>query len=262
MQLIESPINYMGSKYKLLDRLIPLFPKAKTFVDLFTGGGSVYMNISHLYENVIANEYINGVYQIHKNLNDKSFVQEAINHSVITKDSQENYLKLREVYNIYNEPEKLLALIWSCNSNMMRFNNKFEFNQTWGQRCFNKNTQKKLDKFWEKDLSNVTFTNLSFEKVILNQDAFLYFDPPYSNTEAGYNAIWSNYHEEQLLRLLDFCIEIKQPFGISGCINNKPNKIYDFLRKQENLKVYYFEDLYQKISKKEKVNKEYYFTNS
>jgi hypothetical protein len=41
----------------------------------------------------------------------------------------------------------------------------------------------------------------------------------------------------------------------------KPNKIYDFLVKQENLKVYYFEDLYQKISKKEKVNKEYYFTN-
>lgn len=261
MQLIESPINYMGSKYKLLDRLIPLFPKAKTFVDLFAGGGSVYMNINHLYEEVIANEYINGVYQIHKNLNDKAFIQEAINHSIITKDSQENYLKLRDAYNTYNEPEKLLALIWSCNSNMMRFNNKFEFNQTWGQRCFNKNTQKKLDKFWEKDFSNVTFTNLSFEKVILNQDCFLYFDPPYSNTEAGYNAIWCNYHEEQLMRSLEFCIEMNQPFGISGCINNKPNKIYDFLVKQENLKVYYFEDLYQKISKKEKVNKEYYFTN-
>ena len=70
-----------------------------------------------------------------------------------------------------------------------------------------------------------------------------------------------NYHEEQLMRSLEFCIEIKQPFGISGCINNKENKIYDFLVKQENLKVYYFEDLYQKISKKEKVNKEYYFTN-
>ena len=261
MQLIESPINYMGSKYKLLDRLIPLFPKTKTFVDLFTGGGSVYMNINHLYENVIANEYISGVYQIHKNLNDKAFVQEAINQSVITKDSQENYLKLRDSYNIYNEPEKLLALIWSCNSNMMRFNNKFEFNQTWGQRCFNKNTQKKLDKFYEKDFSNVTFINLSFEKVILNRDSFLYFDPPYSNTEAGYNAIWSNENEEQLMRSLEFCIELNQPFGISGCINNKPNKIYDFLIKQENLKVYYFEDLYQKISKKEKVNKEYYFTN-
>ena len=55
MKLIESPINYMGSKYKLLDRLIPLFPKADTFVDLFAGGGSVYMNVNHLYKNVLAN---------------------------------------------------------------------------------------------------------------------------------------------------------------------------------------------------------------
>jgi site-specific DNA-adenine methylase len=29
----------MGAKYKLLDKLIPLFPKDKsTFIDLFTGG--------------------------------------------------------------------------------------------------------------------------------------------------------------------------------------------------------------------------------
>ena len=55
MKLIESPINYMGSKYKLLDRLIPLFPKVDTFVDLFAGGGSVYMNVNHLYKNVLAN---------------------------------------------------------------------------------------------------------------------------------------------------------------------------------------------------------------
>ena len=54
MNLIESPINYMGSKYKLLNRLIPLFPEADTFVDLFAGGGSVYMNVNHLYKNVLA----------------------------------------------------------------------------------------------------------------------------------------------------------------------------------------------------------------
>ena len=96
MNLIESPINYMGSKYKLLDRLIPLFPKAETFVDLFTGGGSVYMNVNHTYKKVIANEYIKGVHQIHKNLKDKEFIQKAINYSVPTKHSQEAYLKLKK----------------------------------------------------------------------------------------------------------------------------------------------------------------------
>lgn len=261
LELIESPINYMGSKYKLLNRLIPLFPKAETFVDLFSGGGSVYMNVSERYDKVISNEYIFDLHQIQKNLLDTSFIQEAINHSVVTKDSQANYLNLREAYNIYREPEKLLALIWSCNSNMMRFNNSFEFNQTWGKRCFNKNTQKKFDSLRKRDFSNVKFVNHSFEDVVIPEDSFIYLDPPYSNTEAGYNSIWSKKNEQNLISYLDFQIKNNQPFGVSGCINDKANKVYDFLKTQDNIFAYYFEDLYKKISKKEKTNVEYYFTN-
>ena len=35
-------------------------------------------------------------------------------------------------------------------------------------------------------------------------------------------------------------------------INDKKNKVHDFLIKQNNLKIHYFEDMYQKIAKKEK----------
>ena len=261
MKLIESPINYMGSKYKLLDRLIPLFPKTDTFVDLFAGGGSVYMNVNHLYKNVLANEYIKGVYEIHTKLQSKEFTQKASIYSVPTKECQETYLKLRDDFNKQQEPEMLLALIWSCNSNMMRFNNKFEFNQTWGKRSYNKNTQKKINIFLEKDLSNVSFSNLSFENVSIPSNSFTYFDPPYSNTEAGYNAIWNQEKENKLIDMLNIYIDENKPFGISGCINDKQNKIYDFLINQNNLKIHYFEDMYQKIAKKEKTNTEYYFTN-
>ena len=39
---IKSPLNYTGGKYKLLDKILPLFPNdINTFVDLFAGGGSV-----------------------------------------------------------------------------------------------------------------------------------------------------------------------------------------------------------------------------
>lgn len=41
----ESPIPYMGNKYKLLKQLLPLFPeKCDTFYDLFGGSGVVSMN--------------------------------------------------------------------------------------------------------------------------------------------------------------------------------------------------------------------------
>ena len=36
---IKSPLNYVGGKYKILDQIIPKFPKyIHTFVDLFGGG--------------------------------------------------------------------------------------------------------------------------------------------------------------------------------------------------------------------------------
>ena len=43
---IQSPLNYTGGKYKLLNQLIPLFPKnINTFIDLFGGGGATYVLI-------------------------------------------------------------------------------------------------------------------------------------------------------------------------------------------------------------------------
>ena len=45
-QLIQSPLNYTGGKYKLLPQILPLFPKEiDCFVDLFCGGCNVGINI-------------------------------------------------------------------------------------------------------------------------------------------------------------------------------------------------------------------------
>lgn len=44
---IKSPLNYIGGKYKLLDRIIPGFPEGyKCFVDLFAGGMNVGINVT------------------------------------------------------------------------------------------------------------------------------------------------------------------------------------------------------------------------
>ena len=46
MELIETPFNYTGSKFKLLKQLIPEFDYTKPyFIDLFCGGGSIYTNV-------------------------------------------------------------------------------------------------------------------------------------------------------------------------------------------------------------------------
>jgi site-specific DNA-adenine methylase len=52
---IKSPLNYIGGKYKLLEQILPLFPKEiKTFIDLFAGGCNVGLNVKA--EKIICND--------------------------------------------------------------------------------------------------------------------------------------------------------------------------------------------------------------
>ena len=46
MKYTKSPLNYTGGKYKLLSQILPLFPSdINKFVDLFTGGCNVAINV-------------------------------------------------------------------------------------------------------------------------------------------------------------------------------------------------------------------------
>ena len=45
-ELVKSPLNYTGGKFKLLPQILPLFPnKIDTFIDLFGGGFNVGINV-------------------------------------------------------------------------------------------------------------------------------------------------------------------------------------------------------------------------
>ena len=66
MKYLESPIFYMGNKYKLLKQLIPLFPsKCDTFLDLFGGSGVVSMNYQGK-KNTIYNEFNTNISELVK----------------------------------------------------------------------------------------------------------------------------------------------------------------------------------------------------
>ena len=82
--LIRSPMNYIGGKYKLLPEILPLFPKQiDRFCDLFCGGLNVGINVD---ANVIyANDqiqYIIYLYEIFKTSN------QAVLQSKLSKNMQ------------------------------------------------------------------------------------------------------------------------------------------------------------------------------
>jgi site-specific DNA-adenine methylase len=91
---------------------------------------------------------------------------------------------------------------------MMRFNLKFEYNQTFGKRTFNPSTEKKLNDYIEyitpyKD--KILFSSKSFSEIKITKPSMIYIDPPYTGSEAGYNVYWKKNNDNDLYK---YCKEL------------------------------------------------------
>lgn len=229
--MIETPFNFTGSKFKLLNQLIPEFDYSKrTFVDVFCGGGSVYTNVVDKYTQIEVNDVISELIGIHIGLILGDDIIENTKLLCPNKTDEVAYLTLRDDYNNNSTPDKLWALMLSCTSNMMRFNQKFKFNQTFGKRSWNSSTEKKVEDFKKhirKYSDKITFTAKPFYELEIKPNAMYYCDPPYKGTEAGYNAYWHNDDEYNLYKYLKEIDRKGSSFMISGVLkhNNKESNL-------------------------------------
>lgn len=253
--IYKSPLNYTGAKDKLMPVLLEYFPKdVDTFYDIFAGGLSVTVNCE--YKKIVANDIITPLINLYHEFqkNDLVGFLENVRYHTIIKD-KELYLKMREEFNkSKNDPYLFLSLVSSCTNNMMRFNKKFEFNQTFGNRTINDNTITKLKQYHkiinEKD---ITFTNYEYKKCILSHNPspndFVYLDPPYLITEAGYNAYWSWDDEHMLYYTLEMLNSSGVRFLMSNVRSHKgiDNPHLDKLKKYDIVDINYD---YEKVAKK------------
>lgn len=280
--MIETPFNYTGSKFRLLSQILPHFDYTKSnFVDLFTGGGSVYTNVVDKYEKITINDIISDLIGIHQCLiNDNEIVDETKLLSSKLKESQSDYLKLRDNYNNSPSPAKLWALMLSCNSNLIRFNQKGVFNQTWGRRSYNSSTENKVNSFVSHIRmykSKINFLSKNFNEIKIEENTFYYIDPPYAYiksptgdignkqiSEAGYNNF---YYQQDDKNLYEYCHRINQigsTFMVSGVLehNGSTSWILDKLIKDGfSYKLLDFD--YNKVNKtgKNKNTKEIFIKN-
>jgi len=263
--MINTPLNYTGSKFKLLPQILPLMDYNKeAFVDVFAGGGSVYTNIMDKYTTIIVNDIIKDLMLIQKTLikeNAQNFLNKVKRfcHPVSTVaviEGKDAYNQLRENYNNLGDPARLMALMLTCTNNMLRFNKKFKFNQTYGKRNWNKNTDKKVEAYlrhvqYFKSVRNIIFGADHFSKVKPNEKCMIYLDPPYFNTEAGYNCFWSKGDEDELY---DYVLNLDRngaSFMLSGVLKHN-NNTSELLTKliNDGFKKINLELNYNKVSRK------------
>ncbi len=235
---IKSPLNYIGGKYKLLPQIIPLFPsKINTFVDLFSGGANVGININA--NQVICNDINSKIiemfikfqeipeeevlFQIERNI--KSFK--------LSKENKDGFLKFRDYYNESHNPIDLYTLVCFSFNYQFRFNNDLKYNNPFGKdrSSFSESMKKNLLLFLNKlRNSNVLFSKLDFnlfDTSKLTSDDLVYCDPPYFITTGSYNdgnrgfKDWKEAEEKQLYLLLDSLNEKNVRFALSNVLTHK-----------------------------------------
>ena len=139
----------------------------------------------------------------HINKRIKEFDLNPIGTDIRSKDTSEDvrlyynnqYIKFREFYNNSKERDikDLYTLSFYSFCNLMRFNSKNQFNMPYGNRCYllNEDTHRLIlahDRLNEKNIELRCGDSFDLLKTITkNENQFLYFDPPYSNSTAIYN---------------------------------------------------------------------------
>ncbi|TGA83119.1 Dam family site-specific DNA-(adenine-N6)-methyltransferase [Staphylococcus petrasii] len=258
--IIQSPLNYTGGKQKLLPQLKAHFPsKSNRFVDLFSGGGSVTVN---MIKNKYANQYLMNDKEHHvieffqdiSNIDIDIFIEEiekkikdyglsntkkygykfysSNSADGLGKYNKEKFIKLRNDYNSSSSTVLFYLLVIFGFNNQIRFNSKGNYNLPVGKRDFNKKMEEKLRKFVEVlKCGNVNYTSKDFREINIKAGDFIYADPPYLITNAAYNENggWSEQDEQDLYEYLDKANEKNIKFALSNVLEHK-GKVNDILK--------------------------------
>lgn len=235
---IKSPMNYTGGKYKILDRIIPSFPKEMDrFVDLFAGGLNVGINVRA--NTIYANDQITYLVELYKLFQDTpvdsllAAIKERIVQFSLSQTNADGYNALRAEYNRSRSPLDLFVLTCYSFNHQIRFNSKHEFNTPFGKErsSFNGSIERNLVMFCtalhKKSivLSTDDFREFDFE--CLRKGDVVYSDPPYLITTGSYNdgkrgfRDWTGADDAELLALLDRLNERGILFALSNVFAHK-----------------------------------------
>lgn len=233
LQYIKSPLNYVGGKFKLLPQILPLFPSdIDTFVDMFTGGCNVAINVKA--NKKVCNDKESHVIDFYNNVKKlegeeaKSIVMENILKYGLSKTNSEGFNKCRADYNENKAWDMFYSVVTHAFNYQIRYNKEGNYNMPFGKdrSCFNPSLQEKFIQFVDNLNEDFYFTSKDFREIKidkLGENDMVYCDPPYLVTVASYNENggWTEKEEVDLLALLDKLNQKGIRFALSNVLTHK-----------------------------------------
>lgn len=256
----KSYLKWAGSKYRMLDDLIPLIHsfkdtknKDQTFIEPFVGSATVFLNVTE-YDNYILNDLNADIYMLLNQIkNNPKILIDDINQLIINENNnKEKFKEYVEIFNktkdYYERCKIFIYLNRHCFNGLMRFNKSGKYNTPFGRYPKPYNPEKEILLMNKKLNENkVELFNYSFERIFdnINYGDVIYCDPPYVSNFTQYNSESFTYqHQEELRNKAESAI-IK---GATTIISNSYNDITKELYK--NCSEYYIKKVRRSIAAK------------
>lgn len=237
--VFECPLNYIGSKAKVVPDILRLQPENyDTFIDAFGGGFNVGINITA--KKVIYNDLNYLVANLIRSFRECDtydyllYIKRIIKKFGLEKANGPAYLEARSYYNSLptekRDPRLLFTIILYGFQQQIRFNSQHDFNNPVGMRWFNDKILEKMISFSRQiKEGNYEFSCQNYNE-LRNQMApstFVYFDPPYNLTTGSYNdgkRGFNGWNKELEAELFSFADDLNQsgvPFMLSYVVEHK-----------------------------------------
>lgn len=237
--VFECPLNYIGSKAKVVPDILRLQPENyDTFIDAFGGGFNVGINITA--KKVIYNDLNYLVANLIRSFREYDtydyllYIKRIIKKFGLEKANGPAYLEARSYYNSLptekRDPRLLFTIILYGFQQQIRFNSQHDFNNPVGMRWFNDKILEKMISFSRQiKEGNYEFSCQNYNE-LRNQMApstFVYFDPPYNLTTGSYNdgkRGFNGWNKELEAELFSFADDLNQsgvPFMLSYVVEHK-----------------------------------------
>lgn len=262
---VKSPLNYIGGKHKILSQILPHFPTdIHTFVDLFSGGANVGINVSA--DNIICNDINTKIIEMFEAFQSTPLdgILQRIDANIkkygLSKTNEEGFIRFREAYNRAPHPIDLYTLACYSFNYQFRFNNQHQYNNPFGRdrSHFSHRMRENLIAFVRKlKEKNVTFCSKDFMDMDLSglgpQD-FVYCDPPYLITTGSYNdgnrgfKDWGPKEEQQLFSLLDTLNDRNIQFALSNVFQHKGQRNDSLIQWSSKYRVIHLNSTYANSS--------------
>jgi DNA adenine methylase len=241
-----------------LSQILVHFPNnINRFIEPFTGGGSVFLNIkaneymlndidSHLIDLHIflqknahnSQDFFTKLYKLLVEYNlSRSYAEDIVpdflkkewHKTYYAKFNKDGYLSLRKHFNETKDLLELYILLIYGFNRFLRFNSKNEFNLPVGNVDLNNKVINALNNYFDfVTHKNILMRNQDYKiflsRIDFKENDFIYFDPPYLISASEYNKLWNDTHEQELLKTLDNLSTKSIKWAISNIIEHKGKK--------------------------------------